>query len=601
MSYQVGIDLGTTYTAAAVHRDGVATIFSLGSRSAAIPSVVLLREDGEILTGDAAARRAASEPERVVREFKRRLGDPTPIIVGATPYSAEALSARLLEAVIAEVERREAAAPSRIVITHPANWGNYKRDLLEQAVQLAGFDRSKVGYITEPEAAAFAYAAQERVEPGEVVAVYDLGGGTFDAAILRRTTSGFSIIGHPEGIERLGGVDFDAAVFAHVTSGIREAIAGLDENDPASLSAVLRLRQDCVEAKEALSSDTDATVPILLPNLQTEVRITRAEFEAVIRPTLVDSIEAMRRAIRSADLETGDVSRVLLVGGSSRIPLISLLVSSELGRPVAVDAHPKHAIALGAAHAAGGLLGRTEARDAALPAAVVPAPEPAPVEEMNRTMVAQAFVEAIPKLIEDEPVRPPKALPMHNAGPPPGSERSTPAAIGGVNPPSNRTPPAGQGGAGFAAAAPVVGGVNEPPGKAKPIAAVGRSAPPPGGNPIGSSGRIDQPSKARPIQVPPGQAPPSGRTPPPRNVGGVGDGLGPGGRPAGGLSQSGPNLRPSAGAAPSPVGHSAGFVPSGLANVEQAQGQKGSKALLLLLVVIAVVIAVALYVIINQA
>jgi molecular chaperone DnaK len=354
VSYQVGVDLGTTYTAAAVHRDGVTTIFTLGSRTAAVPSVVLLRADGTVLTGDAAERRANSEPERVVREFKRRFGDTTPIIVGGSPYSAEALTARLLQAVLGEINNREGGPPSRIVITHPANWGHYKRELLDQTVRLAGLNPDLVGFITEPEAAALSYAAQERVEPGEVVAVYDLGGGTFDAAVLRRTASGFAIVGKPEGIERLGGIDFDAAVFAHLTGSLGEALSALDPDDPAALMAVTRLRQDCVESKEALSSDTDAAVAVVLPTVHTEVRITRQEFEGLIRPALLDTIEALRRAIRSAGLTVDDVSRVLLVGGSSRIPLISQLVSSELRRPVAVDAHPKHTVALGAALAASG-------------------------------------------------------------------------------------------------------------------------------------------------------------------------------------------------------------------------------------------------------
>ncbi len=209
MSYQAGIDLGTTYTAAAVYRKGRASICSLGSRGATIPSVVLLREDGTFLTGEAAARRAATEPERVVREFKRRFGDSTPLIVAGTPYSAEALTARLLQAVVAQVSEREGAPPDRIMVTYPANWGDYKKDLLDQAMRLAGLDDDVVDSITEPEAAVLSYAAQERVEPGEVVAVYDLGGGTFDAAILRRTSSGFSILGPPAGAE--GTITFSVA------------------------------------------------------------------------------------------------------------------------------------------------------------------------------------------------------------------------------------------------------------------------------------------------------------------------------------------------------------------------------------------------------
>lgn len=353
--YTLGIDLGTTFTAAAIWRNGHAETVSLGSRGAAIPSVVLLREDETFLTGEGANRRGLSEPHRVAREFKRRLGDTTPILLGGVPYSAEALTARLLKAVVAEVAQREGGAPAAIVISHPANWGPYKTDLLLQAVRLAGLDEP-VSFTTEPEAAAVFYAQQQRIEPGTIVAVYDLGGGTFDAAVLRKTAVGFEILGRPEGIERLGGIDFDAAVFSHVAGALGGKLAELDEDDPTAIAAVARLREECVQAKEALSSDTDVSIPVLLPNLSTEVRLTRSELEAMVRPALHDSIEALKRALRSANVTADQLQAVLLVGGSSRMPIVSQLVGAELGRPVAVDAHPKHAVPLGAAWLASGAL-----------------------------------------------------------------------------------------------------------------------------------------------------------------------------------------------------------------------------------------------------
>jgi molecular chaperone DnaK len=384
VGYQLGIDLGTTFTGAAVHRDGRVEICSLGSRTAAIPSVVLLRDDGTVLTGEAAARRALSEPSRVAREFKRRLGDTTPIIVGGSPYSAEALMSRLLRSVVEEVTDREGGPPEAVAVSHPANWGQYKIDLLHQAVLLADLDPDVVTFTTEPAAAATFYAHQERVEPGEVVAVYDLGGGTFDVAVLRAGIDGFEILGRPEGIERLGGVDFDAAVFSHVVRSLGAGFDDLDPDDPGIQNAVARLRQECVDAKEALSSDTDVVIPVVISDLQTEVRLTRAEFEGLIRPSLSDSIASLRRAMRSAGVEADAVSKVLLVGGSSRIPLIAQLVSAELGRPVAIDAHPKHAISMGAAYVAAGHSGVVGAVAAAPPAqaAALPSETPAPVAQV---------------------------------------------------------------------------------------------------------------------------------------------------------------------------------------------------------------------------
>jgi len=350
VGYQLGVDLGTTYTAAAVHRGGASQIVELGNRTATIPSVIFLTDDGTILTGESANRRAVTEPGRVAREFKRRIGDPTPILLGGTPYSAESLSAQLLRWVIGRVTEREGEAPQRVAVTHPANWGPYKLDLLHQAIRIA--DLTDVVTLTEPEAAAIHYSTLERIAAGNTVAVFDLGGGTFDAAILRKKAEGFEFLGQPEGIERLGGIDFDEAVFAFVTRSLGGAFETLDPTDANTVAAVSRLRRDCVDAKEALSGDTEVTIPVVLPTLQTDVRLTRSEFEQMIRPSLADTIGAMQRAIRSADMSMDDIDLVLLVGGSSRIPLVGQMAAGELGRPVAVDVHPKHSIALGAARAA---------------------------------------------------------------------------------------------------------------------------------------------------------------------------------------------------------------------------------------------------------
>ena len=351
MPYELGVDLGTTYSAAAVHRDGRTSIVTLGNRAPAVPSVVLLRTDGDLLTGEAASRRAAAEPDRVAREFKRRLGDPTPLILGSTPYSAEALMARLLRWIVEAVTEREGEAPRSVGMTHPANWGEYKRDLLAQAVRIAGLEKATL--LSEPEAAAIHYASLERVETGTLVAVYDLGGGTFDAAVLRkRGDASFEVLGQPEGIERLGGIDFDEAIFRYVLRAVGDPVQALDADDPAVMAGFVRLREECIEAKEALSSDTETSIPVLLPNVQTEVRLTRSEFEGMVRPTLSDTIDALRRALRSAGVEASDLDKVLLVGGSSRIPIVAQMVSAALDRPVAVDTDPKFAVASGAALAA---------------------------------------------------------------------------------------------------------------------------------------------------------------------------------------------------------------------------------------------------------
>ncbi|MDD9368634.1 MAG: Hsp70 family protein, partial [Acidimicrobiales bacterium] len=223
MSYHLGVDVGTTYTAAAIGRDGRAEAATLGTRSVSIPSVIHLAGE-RLLVGEPAARRAVTDPGRIAREFKRRVGDPTPLLIGGSPVSAELCMARVVEWAVAQVSATEGSAPASLALTHPANWGEYKLDLLRQA--LRHLDLTVDHFVPEPVAAATAYAAQRSLPPGTVVAVYDLGGGTFDAALVRAgdsgTTgiagrgSGAQIIGRPDGIERLGGIDFDQSVYRHV-------------------------------------------------------------------------------------------------------------------------------------------------------------------------------------------------------------------------------------------------------------------------------------------------------------------------------------------------------------------------------------------------
>jgi Tol biopolymer transport system component/actin-like ATPase involved in cell morphogenesis len=347
MAYRLGVDIGTTYTAAAVFRAGATEMVGLGNRAMQIPSVLYLKPDGSFLVGEAAEARSTAEPERVVREFKRRIGDPVPLLVAGSPFSAEALTARLLSHVVGVAAERQGEPPEAITVAHPANWGSYKMELLRQAFLLA--DLRDVQTCTEPEAAAIAYAARQRVEDGASIAVYDLGGGTFDAAVLRNVAGHFTLLGMPEGIEHLGGVDFDEAVFQHVLRSAAIDLRTLNPDDPEQVFALDRLRRDCVVAKEALSTDTEAVVSVPLGSTRTTVRLTRADLEEMLRPPLDETIGAMRRVLRSAEVEPDALSAIVLVGGSSRIPLVSELLVGAFRRPLAMDTHPKHDIALGAA------------------------------------------------------------------------------------------------------------------------------------------------------------------------------------------------------------------------------------------------------------
>ena len=356
MPYFLGVDLGTTYTAAAIYRDGRTSTVDLGVRTSAIPSVVFLRDDETILTGEAASRRGVGDPGRVAREFKRRVGDTTPILLGGSPYSADGLMSQLLRWVVDAVTEREGERPAGVAGRLPGQLGPV------QAGAPAPVDLPRRPGPRRHDHRARGGGDLLRL-PGAGRAGLGRSPSTTSAAgrstppCVRKTADGVELLGTPEGIERLGGVDFDEAVFAHVASALGGALNQLDPDDPAAMAAVLRLRTECVEAKEALSADTEASIPVLLPNVSTEVRLTRAELEAMIRPPLADSLTALRRALRSAGVEAAGLTAVLLAGGSSRIPLVAQLVSAELGRPVAVDAHPKHGVALGAAQAAAAAAG----------------------------------------------------------------------------------------------------------------------------------------------------------------------------------------------------------------------------------------------------
>ncbi|MEU4236343.1 Hsp70 family protein [Actinoplanes sp. NPDC026619] len=485
VEYGLGVDLGTTYTAAAINVGGEIETVRLGGRGPEMPSVVFLRADGEVLVGDAAQRRGEGEATRLAREFKRRLGDPVPIMLGGTPMSAHAITARLLRHVVATVAGGQGGPPARIVLTHPANWGPYKRELLMQAAQLA--DLPQTTLRTEPEAAAVRYAGTARVAVGETIAVYDLGGGTFDAAVLRKTADGFEIRGEPQGVEQLGGIDFDEAILEYVREQLGPALAGMDLADPAVTEALTRLRCDCVEAKESLSFDTEAEIGVALPRLHTRVRLHRSEFEAMIAPALADTVAAVERALRSAGADPSDLSCIVLAGGSSRIPLVGSLVSEAFGCPVAADEQPELGIALGAARLSGpaGSL-----REPATPAA----PTPPRIAGSHRPPAPAGHIPIPPGRTATQGSRAAAAA----AGGPPAAAAPPARVSGSAHVPAHDSDAASSGAFPHQRAAPPPGG---------PISA------PPGGDSFGSaSGAASVQAGSNPSAFPGGDssAPPAG-------------------------------------------------------------------------------------------
>ena len=346
MPYRLGVDLGTTFTAAAVDDGTAPAMIGLGSRLAlAVPSVLFLAEDGFVV-GETAERRGAQMPDRLAREFKRRLGDHVPLIVAGSPFSAELLTARLLQWVVARAAQQSGEPPDEVILTHPANWGPYKMEVLGQVIELA--DIGPTSWCPEPVAAAVQYASRSPVADGTLLAVYDFGGGTFDACVLEKSGRDFTMVGTPDGVEHLGGVDLNEALFRLVLDSLVDQVGNLDADDTDVKKGLARLRRECVTAKEDLSEDADAVIDVSLPGISTTFRVTRGEFEALIRPAVEETVRALRRTLRSGSVDPSALDRIVLIGGSSQIPLVTEMLQREFDVVPAVDTHPKHDVALGA-------------------------------------------------------------------------------------------------------------------------------------------------------------------------------------------------------------------------------------------------------------
>lgn len=356
MAYTLGVDLGTTYTAAAIADESTTRVVSLAHDRYAIPSVVAPPIQGSaVLVGSNALTVGATEPNRIAREFKRRFGDSTPMIVGNEPWLPEQLTGMLLRDVVDKVRDEMGREESELVLTYPAIWREHRLDLLRQMVD--SIDLPNTRFVSEPVAAAINYQDRQHsrndpVQVGSLVAVYDLGGGTFDAAVLELQEEAYQIRGEAEGLGFLGGVDFDLAILDIVKERAAETLTSVDFTDPQIELALARLRQECTLAKEVLSQEHSAIVPVVLPGQTDRVLIQREEFEDRIDDLVEQTVDALERALHSAGLEHGgDVDSVLLVGGSSRVPLVATRLTERLGVPVRVDTHPKQAVALGAARA----------------------------------------------------------------------------------------------------------------------------------------------------------------------------------------------------------------------------------------------------------
>jgi actin-like ATPase involved in cell morphogenesis len=349
----LSVDLGTSNTVAVLSAHGRPPRVVEVDGSATMPSALFAADDGNLVVGRDAERRARLDPARFEPNPKRRVDDGTLLLGDVVVPVTEALGA-VLRRVADETSRQLGGAkPDEVRLTHPAQWGPVRRNVLLAAARLAGMGSNLV-LVPEPVAAAahFASFPGQQLVPGQALAVYDLGAGTFDVAVVAATQTGFAVLAEA-GLPDLGGLDVDQALLEHV--GRQVSI-----RDPSRWQHILRpestadrrarraMAEDVKAAKEALSRHPQTEVP--LPEPFEDVLVTRIELEALIRPNLLRSVELLAGTIQSTGMSPDRLVGIYLVGGSSRIPLIATLIAENLRVvPSSLD-QPETAVALGAHH-----------------------------------------------------------------------------------------------------------------------------------------------------------------------------------------------------------------------------------------------------------
>jgi len=379
VSAVLAIDFGTSFTVAAVSADGATSLVELHG-APRLPSMVLLTDEGGFLVGAAAENEAALRPAMLERAPKQRLGEDEVLLGGRWVRPVDMVAAVLRE-VREEAERRlGGGAPGEVRLTHPASWGERRRSALVAAAEQAGL--GPVRLLSEPEAAAL-FFADRGLKGGEFVAVYDLGGGTFDCVVLQRTGGGFAPAGPPGGRDGLGGEVFDQRVFEHLGHMLDRDDPGVWERLTTSEERPWRyaradFRADVRRAKELLSRYPASSVYVRHP-VDRELRLRRTEFEELISEDVDASVRIMADTLAAASLRPEELAGLYVTGGSSRIPLVTNRVRAAFGRVDTVD-DPKTIVALGALRLDTMLTGKTTATHevpAHLRAAPAPAPPPA--------------------------------------------------------------------------------------------------------------------------------------------------------------------------------------------------------------------------------
>ena len=356
MAKVIGIDLGTTNSVVAVMEGGEPTVITNQEGSRLTPSVVGFAKNGERLVGQLAKRQAVSNPDRTISSIKRHMGEGSyRVTVDDKKYSPEEISAMILQKLKADAEAYLGEKVSQAVITVPAYFNDSQRQATKDAGKIAGLEVLRI--VNEPTAASLAYGIDKTDD--HTIMVYDLGGGTFDVSILDVGDGVFEVKA-TNGDTHLGGDDFDKKIMDWMVDEFKKA-EGIDLS--TDRMAMQRLREAAEKAKIELSGvmSTNINLPFITAGADgpkhLDMDLTRAKFEAMTADLVERTMGPVRQAMSDAGLSTSDISKVILVGGSSRIPAVQAAIKAFMGKEPYKGVNPDECVAVGAAIQAGVLSG----------------------------------------------------------------------------------------------------------------------------------------------------------------------------------------------------------------------------------------------------
>ena len=352
----IGIDLGTTNSAVAVMEGGDAVIIPNIEGNRTTPSVVAFTKDGERLVGETAKRQAITNPDRTISSIKRHMGSDFNVKIDSKTYTPQDISAMILQKLKSDAESYLGEKITEAVITVPAYFTDAQRQATKDAGRIAGLDVKRI--VNEPTAAALAYG-EDKDTDAQTVMVYDLGGGTFDVSILELSDGVFEVHA-TRGNNKLGGDDFDNRVIDYIAEEFKKE-NGIDlKADKMSLQ---RLKEAAEKAKKELSStmSTNINLPFITASqagpLHLNMDLTRAKFDELTADLVKMTEGPVKDALSDAGLSASDIDKVLLVGGSTRIPAVQECIKKLTGKQPQKDINPDECVALGAAIQGGVLSG----------------------------------------------------------------------------------------------------------------------------------------------------------------------------------------------------------------------------------------------------